>query len=101
MTQEVTITLETLHCVSETVSPSAPYIWAAVLSVDKPTLSVSGISGLPADDRVVLQSSLESGQSVAIPPSVGVLARSYDTDLSTTTLILVTALWQKYQSPSK
>ena len=39
MTQEVTITLETLHCISETVSPSAPYIWAAVLSVDKPTLS--------------------------------------------------------------
>jgi len=30
MTQEVTITLETLHCLYESVSPSAPYLWAAV-----------------------------------------------------------------------
>jgi hypothetical protein len=100
MTQEVTITLETLHCLYESVSPSAPYLWAAVVSVDVPTLSVSVLSGLPVDDSVVLQSNLESTQSVAIPPSVGVLARSYDTDLSKTQLILVTVLWRKHQSPS-
>jgi hypothetical protein len=97
MTQEVTITLETLHCIRETVSPSAPYLWAALVSVDTPS-SVSVLSGLPVDDNVVLQSNLKSGQSVAIPPSVGVLASSYDTDPSA--LILVTALWQKHQSPS-
>jgi hypothetical protein len=101
MTKEVTITLQTLRCLYESVIPSAPYLWAAVVSVDTQNASVRVLSGIPADDNVILQSNLESNQSVAIPPSVGVLARSYDdTDLSTTQLILVTALWRKHKSPS-
>src|SRR5450756_888295 len=100
VTQTITMTLQTLNCIREKDSSSAPYVWTAFLWIDDPTATVGVLTPLVSDDRIVLQSNLQPGQSVAIPPSVGVLLRPFDTDLTTTQLVLVTALWQKHDTPS-
>jgi hypothetical protein len=100
MSTEVTFTLQTLRCLHEKDSSSDPYLWTAFVWIDDATLAVGALTPLVSDDRVVIQSSLQSGQSAAIPASVGVLTRPFDTDLTKTQVILVTALWQKHDTPS-
>ena len=100
MAQNVALTLQTLRCVREKDSPFAPYIWTALLWIDNPTASVGTLAPLVGDDRVVLSSNLQPEQDAAIPPSVGSARRTFDTDLTKTTLIQVTALWQKHDTPA-
>ena len=100
MAQNVALTLQSLRCIREKNSPSAPYIWTAFLWIDNTTASVGVLTPLAGDDRVVLSSNLQPGQSVTIPASVGVALRPFDTDLTETTLIQVTALWQKHDTPA-
>jgi hypothetical protein len=99
-TQDITFTLQTLRCIREKDSDSSPYLWTAFLWIDDPTLTVGVLTPLVSDDRVVLQSNLQPGQSAPIPSSVGVFLRPFDTILATTQLILVTAIWQKHDTPS-
>ena len=100
MAQNVALTLQSLRCIREKNSPSAPYIWTAFLWIDNTTASVGVLTPLAGDDRVVLSSNLQPGQSVTIPASVGVALRPFDTDLAKTTLIQVMALWQKHDTPA-
>ena len=100
MTQNVALTLQTLRCVREKESSSAPYIWTAFLWIDNPTASVGTLAPLVGNDRVVLSSNLQPGQDAAIPASVGAAGRTFDTDLTKTTLIQVTALWQRHDTPA-
>ncbi len=101
MAQNVVLTLQTLRCVRENQSSPSLYIWPAFLWIDHPSATVSyPLSPLDGDDQVILSSNLQPGQSAAIPVSVGLAERIFDTDLTQTTLIQVTALWQKHDFPA-
>ena len=100
MTQSVALELESLRCIRERNVPSTPYIWTAFVWIDGTTASVGTLTPLVADDRVVLSGNLQPGQNAAIPVSVGSALRTFDTDLAKTTLIQVTALWQKHDTPT-
>src|SRR5690242_16444380 len=100
MTQNVALTLQTLRCIREKNPSSATYLWTAFLWIDNATASVGALTPRDADDRIVLSSNLQPGQSAAIPASVGFTLRPFDTDITNTTLIHVTALWQKRDTPS-
>ena|ERR1017187_864964 len=100
MAQNVALTLQTLRCIREKNSSSTPYIWTAFLWIDNATASVGSLTPLVGDDRVVLSNNLQPGQSATIPASVGLALRPFDTDLTKTTLIQVTALWQKHDTPA-
>jgi hypothetical protein len=100
MTQNVALTLQTLRCIREKNSSSTPYIWTDFLWIDNATATVGTLPPLVGDDRVVLSNDLHPGQSATIPASVGSALRPFDTDLTNTTLIQVTALWQKHDTPA-
>ena len=100
MSTEITFALETLRCIHEKDPSSDPYLWTAFVWIDDTTLTVADLTPLDSDDRVIIQYGLQSGQTAAIPASVGVLIRPFDTDLTQTQLILVTALWRKADTPS-
>ena len=100
MAQNVALTLQTLRCIREKNSSSTPYIWTAFLWIDNATASVGILTPLVGDDRVVLSNNLQPGQSATIPASVGFALRPFDTDLTKTTLIQVTALWQRHDTPT-
>ena len=100
MAQNVALTLQTLRCIREKNSSSTPYIWTVFVWIDNTTASVGSLTPLVGDDRVVLSNNLQPGQSATIPASVGFALRPFDTDLTKTTLIQVTALWQKHDTPA-
>jgi len=100
MVQNVALTLQSIRCIREKNSSSIPYIWTAFLWIDNTSASVGVLTPLVNDDRVVLSNNLQPGQIVTIPASVGVALRPFDTDLTKTTLIQVTGLWQKHHTPT-
>jgi hypothetical protein len=93
MTQVVTLTLDQLNCIAEEDNPSSPYLWTAFLWIDE-TDRVQLRTPFESDDRVILSSNLQPGQSASIPPSVGVA--TYSVDNLGQAFIQVTALWQAH-----
>ena len=76
MESTVTISLNTLHCTSESHSGgSSPYLWPAMVVVDKTTLNVGEIGILDSNDRKVLKRGMQPGDTVAIDPGAGGIAR--------------------------
>ena len=75
MTQVVTLTLDQLNCIAEEDNPSSPYLWTAFLWIDE-TDHVQLRTPVESDDRLLLSSNLQPGQSASIPPSVGVATAS-------------------------
>ena len=97
MLQTATVTLNMLRCGREKDS-SSPYLWPALVVVTETPLSIAVLAPRIAQDRVVIQENLQSGQSADIPPSVGMLSFQFDPTIQTH-LILVIALWQKHDTP--
>jgi hypothetical protein len=93
MTQVVTLTLDQLNCIAEEDNPSSPYLWTAFLWIDE-TDHVQLRTPVESDDRLLLSSNLQPGQSASIPPSVGVA--TYSADNLGQAFIQVTALWQAH-----
>jgi hypothetical protein len=98
MPQTATVTLGTLRCGREKDSSSSPYLWPALVVITETPLSVAVVAPPVAQDRVVIQNHLQTGQSAGIPPSVGTLSFQFD-PTAATHLILVAALWQKHDTP--
>ncbi|HET9183460.1 MAG TPA: tachylectin-related carbohydrate-binding protein [Candidatus Angelobacter sp.] len=99
MQQNANVALTTIHCVREKDSPSSPYLWPAAVVINESSLSVTVVSPLQVNDRVVIQNNLQAGQSAPIPSSVGVMSFQFDPDMGKTDVVLVVALWQKHDTP--
>ena len=95
----VSITLHNLDCIRESRGSdgSDPYIWPAMVWIDKDTATVGVLT--PTDARTVIKSGMRAGQSAPIPASVGVLMRPFDDDLGNHVIILAVALWQHNDTP--
>ena len=100
MESTVTISLKTLHCNSESHSGgSSPYLWPAMVAVDKTTLNVGEVGIADGNDRKVLKRGMQAGDTLAIDPSVGGVARIFDGPLSNFVVILSVAMFQNTQTP--
>jgi hypothetical protein len=100
MESTVVISLNTLYCNRESQSGgSSPYLWPAMVVVDKTTLNVGEIGIADSYDRIVLKRGVQSGDSVTIDPSAGAIARIFDGDLTNFVVILTVAMFQNAQTP--
>ena len=98
MTQVVTFTLDEITCLLEEDNPSTPYLWTAFVWISETPASVGVLTPSEINDRVVLRSNLQPGESAPIPASVGVATQSFD-DLTKAAFIQVALLWQKHGTP--
>jgi hypothetical protein len=100
MESTVTISLKTLHCNSESHSGgSSPYLWPAMVAVDKTTLNVGEIGIADSNDRKVLKRGVQAGDTLTIDPSVGGIARIFDGPPSNFVVILTVGMFQNAQTP--
>jgi hypothetical protein len=99
----ITITLHTLRCIRESRGSdgSSPYIWPAMLFINKDTLTVGVLAPLVEDARTIIRSGMRAGQTADIPDKVGVLLRPFEDDLTNHVIILAIALWQHNDTPDK
>ena len=99
MSTDATITLQNLQCLRQDRGPdgSHPYIWHALVAIDS-TFKVNVLT--PCNEsRVIIQSGMKSGQTAGIPGTVGVQTCRFEGDLTGNHLVLVTALWEKRDTP--
>jgi Tachylectin len=99
MSTDATITLQDLQCLRQDRGSdgSDPYIWPALVAIDS-TFRVNVLTPFN-ESRVIIQSGMKNGQTASIPGTVGVQSRRLDGDLTGNHLILVTALWEKRDTP--
>jgi hypothetical protein len=101
METSISITLNTLHCNREGNGSdgSAPYIWPAMLFVNKDTATVGEIGILDDNSHMILKRGMKPGDTVTIPSSIGSIQRPFSDDLSNHVIILTVALWQDNETP--
>jgi hypothetical protein len=101
MAMDAIITLQELQCNRQDRGSkgSSPYIWPAMVVIDLNPFLISVVSP-SGNPRVVIEADMQSGQSAAIPASVGVLQRRLDSgDLIQHRVLLVIALWEELDTP--
>jgi hypothetical protein len=96
----VTITLNTLQCIAESQSGgSNPYLWPAMVSIDKTTGNVGG-AGIPAANaHNVLKQGMKAGDSTTIETTVGVISAVLDNTLANLAVILAVGMFSANQTP--
>jgi hypothetical protein len=101
MENTITITLNTLHCNREGQGSggSSPYLWPAMLWVNKDTATVGVLGILEDDSHTILKRGMKPGDTVDVPSNVGMILRPFDDDLSNHVIIVTVALWQDNESP--
>jgi len=102
MAKDAIIILEKLRCITSAAEGRRePYIWPALLRIDDDTLmsahKVAIVTG--QDARHVIKDSMQAGETVAIPGSVGMLGTRFEDDLSILRLILVVVLLEEDETP--
>ena len=98
----VGVTLHSLHCNRESRGSdgSKPYIWPAMLWINKDTATVGVLAGpLNQNAGTVIQNGMHAGQSAAIPSNVGIMLRPFEDALANHVIILAIALWQRNDTP--
>jgi hypothetical protein len=101
MENTITITLNTLHCnrQGQGSGGSSPYLWPAMLWVNKDTATVGVLGILEDDSHTILKRGMKPGDTVDIPSKAGMILRPFDDDLSNHVIIVTVALWQDNESP--
>ncbi|MEG9437027.1 hypothetical protein JAO29_12765 [Edaphobacter sp. HDX4] len=101
MENTITITLNTLHCNREGQGSggSAPYLWPAMLWVNKDSATVGVLGILDTDSHTILKRGMKPGDTVDIPTKVGMILRPFDDDLTNHVIIVTVALWQDNETP--
>jgi len=89
------VTFQTLTCVSQAYGPVDPYIWPALVWIDKSTFSVGVVAPPITEALVLLYNNILPGDAAAIPQSVGELIYQMDKPLANYALIPVIILWEK------
>src|SRR5262245_19559605 len=94
---DVSITLQTLHCIRQDRGSdgSVPFLWPATVWINTTTANVIASAPAPSQARVILSKAMHNGNVASIPTTVGVLTRRFDDDLSKYKLISTVVLWEK------
>ncbi len=105
------ITLEDLQCIRQTVLyttipqtnqkipvPVDPYIWPALVSIDRNTLDIEIVSPPVDQARIILKSNIKQGDTANIPASIGLLSHFMEDGPGPNVLILAIALWEQLES---
>ncbi len=96
----VTISLNTLQCNRESQSGgSNPYLWPAVVTIDKTTLLVGEIGIPDSNAHNVLKRGMKPGDSLTIESTVGVITRFLDGPLTNFVIILTVAMFHDNETP--
>jgi hypothetical protein len=105
MTTDAIVSLEQLQCIKHplTEARTEPYIWPALIRVDDNTLAkpelVDIVTPALGHARTIIKDSMREGETVAIPPQVGILRTRFEANLTTRVLILVVALLEMDETP--
>lgn len=98
--RKVTVTLGTLTAQSEEQSKgSNPYLWPAMVFVNKQTAQVSMVGIADSSAHRILKAGLKTGQTVSIPPEVGSMHRFVQEPLSQMALILTVGVFEDNETP--
>ena len=96
----VTISLNTLLCNRESQSGgSNPYLWPAVVFVDKTTAKVGEIGIAESNAHNVLQHGMKAGDSLTIETTVGQITRYFEDPVSNFVLILTVGMFHADSTP--
>lgn len=98
--REITITLDKLSCQSEVqVSGSNPYIWPAMVFINKRTLQVGLVSIPETSAHRILKAGMRPGDIVDIEPQIGALHRFFQEPVEEIVLLLTVALFEDNETP--
>ena len=89
------IRLQTLSCVSQAYGPVDPYLWPALVGIDKSNFGVEIVAPPVGDAHVLLQNNIPPGDSAAIPTFVGELVFQMQKELNNFALIVAVILWEQ------
>jgi hypothetical protein len=97
---KVVVSLESLICHRELLPfGSSPYIWPAVVFVNRQTGQVSLVSIPESSAHKILKSGMRAGDSAAIDANTGTLTRFVQEPLDQMVLILTVALFEDNDTP--
>jgi hypothetical protein len=97
----VVLTLNTLHCNRQPHSGgSNPYLWPAMVWVNRTTATVGELGILESACHDVLKHGMKAGDTVAIPASVNQLMRPFSDDLSNYVVILTVGAFHDQDTPN-
>jgi hypothetical protein len=102
MSTEAIITLQELQCIRQDRGSdgASPYIWPAMVVIDRKPFLISVVTPESSASRVVIQTGMQSGQTASIPSSVGDLESRLEGDeLTQFSVLLVIALWEQRDTP--
>ena len=97
----VTISLNTLLCNRESQSGgSNPYLWPAVVWIDKTTLNVGEIGIADSNAHNVLKRGMTAGDSLTIESTVGQITRFFEDPLTNFVIILTVGMFHDNETPN-
>ena len=97
----VTISLNTLLCNRESQSGgSNPYLWPAVVWIDKTTFNVGEIGIADSNAHNVLKRGMKAGDSLTIESTVGVITRFFEDPLTNFVIILTVGMFHDKETPN-
>ncbi len=97
---KVVVSLESLVCNRETqLFGSSPYVWPAIVFVNKQTAQVSLVSIPETSAHTILKSGMRAGDSATIDQNTGTLTRFVQEPLDQMVLILTVALFEDNDTP--
>ena len=98
----VTISLNTLLCNRESQSGgSNPYLWPAVVWIDKTTLNVGEIGIADSNAHNVLKRGMTAGDSLTIESTVGQITRFFEDPLTNFVIILTVGMFHDNETPNE
>jgi len=96
----ITITLNTLHCHREEQSDgSNPYLWPAMVFVNKSTAQVGLVSIFETSAHKILKAGMKTGDTVAIDSRVGTMSRHFQEPIEDIVIILTVAAFEDNETP--
>ena len=98
---KLTITLDTLSCqAEEQIFGSNPYLWPAMVFVNKNTGEVGLVSIPETSAHKILKSAMRAGDTVAIDTNAGTMTRFFQEPIAEIALILTVALFEDNETPN-
>ena len=101
MGTSVTMALNTLHCNAETQSGgSNPYLWPAMVWIDKDTIQVGEIGIAESSDRDILARGMKPGDTVSIDSGAGTIQITFEGTVTDYVFILTIGMFQGNSTPA-
>src|SRR5262245_9462840 len=105
MSIQAVVTLHTLRCITESdragSSHSEPYIWPFMASVSNNSFATTPTAALLAESRRIRKDEMRAGESVGMDFPGQTLSATFEDDQTDRQLILIVALLEADDSPTK